>query len=255
MKINLKKNILNHLKKLGLKKNDKLLVYSDLSRFGLNDKKLPSIVISSLKKIIGNKGTIIMPFYIFEDDKKFIFNKKKFEFTSKIGSLTKSFCKEKNLVRSNCLIHNHIGIGSQAKILKLSNERISLGKKSDFEFMMINDFKLLLLGCNAMQGATYLHHLEALYEVPYRKWINVIKKKVEKRKIKNVSVRYFAKKNNKFISNFNHVFEQLSNIKKFIKIDKIKYGRSSCIKLKDLHNFSLSLLKKNKYSLVKKKIK
>ena len=96
MKKNLKKYILNHLKKLKLKKNDKLLVYSDLSRFGLNDKKLPSIVISSLKKIIGNKGTIIMPFYIFENDKKFIFNKK-FVFTNKIGSLTKSFCKEKKL--------------------------------------------------------------------------------------------------------------------------------------------------------------
>ena len=40
MKKNLKKYILTHLKKLKLKKNDKLLVYSDLSRFGLNDKFL-----------------------------------------------------------------------------------------------------------------------------------------------------------------------------------------------------------------------
>ena len=65
--------------------------------------------------------------------------KKKFVFTSKKNPSTKSFCKEKNLIRSNCLIHNHIGIGPQAKILKLSNERISIGEKSDFEFMMISN--------------------------------------------------------------------------------------------------------------------
>ena len=48
--------------------------------------------------------------------------------------------------------------------------------------MMKNNFKLLLLGCNPMQGATYLHHLEALYEVPYRKWINVIEKRLKNEK-------------------------------------------------------------------------
>jgi len=33
MKKNLKKYILDHIKNLGIKKNDKILVYSDLSRF------------------------------------------------------------------------------------------------------------------------------------------------------------------------------------------------------------------------------
>ena len=69
MKKNLKKYISNHISKLGVKKNDKLLIYSDLSRFGINNAKLPLIVISSLKKIIGKKGTIIMPFYMLEKQK------------------------------------------------------------------------------------------------------------------------------------------------------------------------------------------
>ena len=49
MKKNLKKYISNHISNLGVKKNDKLLIYSDLSRFGINNAKLPLIVISSLK--------------------------------------------------------------------------------------------------------------------------------------------------------------------------------------------------------------
>ena len=36
MKKNLKKYILNHIRKLGIKEKDKLLVYSDLSKFGIN---------------------------------------------------------------------------------------------------------------------------------------------------------------------------------------------------------------------------
>ena len=48
MKKNIKKYIFNHIKKLGVKKNDKILVYSDLSRFGIDNKKLPDIIILSL---------------------------------------------------------------------------------------------------------------------------------------------------------------------------------------------------------------
>jgi aminoglycoside N3'-acetyltransferase len=252
MKKNLKKYILDHIKNLGIKKNDKILVYSDLSRFGLNNKKLPHIVISSLKKIIGNKGTIVMPFYILEKKNQFIFDKKKFVFSSKIGSLNKKFSKEKNLIRSRCLIHNHIGIGPNAKILNLSKENISIGKGSDFEFMKLNNFKLLLLGCDPIQGATYLHHLEALHGVPYRKWITIKKKKIEANKIKDISIKYFAKKNNKYVSNFNLIFDKLNNLKKTLNVEKVKYGKSFCVKLKDLHNLGLMFLKKNKYSFVKK---
>ncbi len=253
MKKNLKKYISNHISKLGVKKNDKLLIYSDLSRFGINNAKLPLIVISSLKKIIGKKGTIIMPFYMLEKNRTFVFDRKKFVITNKIGSLTKKFCKEKKLVRSNCLIHNHIGLGPDAKILNLSRENISLGQNSDFALMKKNDFKLLLLGCDPIQGATYLHHLEALSNVPYRKWIKVNKKKILNKRVKNISVKYFAKKNNKYKSNFNLIFNKLNNYKNILNIEKVKYGRSYFIKLKDLHEFGLKLLKKNKYSFVIKK--
>jgi aminoglycoside N3'-acetyltransferase len=250
MKKNLKKYISDHINKLGIKKNDKLLVYSDLSRFGINDKKLPLVIISSLKKIIGKRGTIIMPFYMLEKNKKFIFDKRKFVFTNKIGSLSKKFCKEKKLIRSNCLIHNHIGLGPHAKILNFSKENISIGKGSDFDLMKKNNFKLLLLGCEPIQGATYLHHLEALFKVPYRKWIRVNKKIIYKEKIKDISVKYFAKKNNKYTSNFNLVFNKLNYSKNVLNIEKVKYGRSYFVKLKNLHNFGLMLLKKNKHSFV-----
>ena len=77
---------------------------------------------------------------------------------------------------------------------------------------------------------------------------------MKKKKIKDVSIKYFAKKNNKYKSNFNFIFDELENSKTNLNIQKIKYGRSFCIKLKNLHNFSLKLLKKNKYSFVMKNL-
>ena len=106
---------------------------------------------------------------------------------------------------------------------------------------MKNNYKLLLLGCDPIQGATYLHHLEALYGVPYRKWIVIKKKKIYNKKIKNISIKYFAKKTNKYKSNFNLVFDKLNSSKKILNIEKIKYGRSYLIKLKSLHDFCLKL--------------
>ena len=248
----LKNYIYSHIKNLGIKKNDKVLVYSDLSRFGVSEKNLPKIIVSSIKNIIGKKGTIVMPFYILGNTKNYIFNKKKFIFTNRIGSLTKVFCKEKKLVRSKSLIHNHIGLGPDAKILNFSDEKISIGKNSDFEHMKNLNFKLLLLACDPIQGATYLHHLEAIYGVPYRKWI-IVKKKVYKKKIiKIVEVKYYAKKNNEYVSNFNSVFKKIKKFNLNISEQKVKYGMSFCLNIKNLDKIGLILLKKNAYAFVKK---
>ena len=253
MSIKLKNYIFNHLKNLKIKKGDNLLVYSDLSKFGFSSKSLPRIIISNLKLIVGKSGTIVMPFYNFEKGKNFAFNKKKFFYTNMVGSLTKEFCKEKKILRSKSLIHNHIGLGPKANVLDFSKEDVSIGKDSDFEFFKNYNFKLLMLACEPIQGATYLHHLEAIYKVPYRKWIILKRKKILKGVKKNVFIKYFAKKNNNYVSDFNSVFKKIRKYKSIIYEQKVKYGRSYFISLKHLDKIGLKFLKENKYSFVKKK--
>lgn len=246
---------LNHYSKLGIKKNDKVLVYSDLSKFGIYNKNLPKIVLESLKKVIGKKGTILMPFYLLNNNSKTMFDKKKFNFSKYTGNLVKIFIKDKKIVRSKSLIHNHVGLGPDAKILNYSDARSSIGKNSDFEFIKNSNFKLLLLGCTFLQGATYLHHLEAIANVPYRKWIKIKKKLLYNKKSTTIFVDYFARKSARYISNFNSVFTKLKKLNLSINIEKIKYGNSICMSLKKLDKAGLKLLKKNKYCFVKKKEK
>ena len=53
---------LNHFSNLGIKKNDKVLVYSDLSKFGIYSKNLPQIVLKSLKKkLLGKRVQLSCP--------------------------------------------------------------------------------------------------------------------------------------------------------------------------------------------------
>ena len=90
----------------------------------------------------------------------------------------------------------------------------------------------MLLGCTFLQGGTYLHHLEAIANVPYRKWIKVKKKLLKNNKNEIIFVDYFARKNDEYISNFNSVFQRLRKLNLSIKIENIKYGNSICMSLK-----------------------
>lgn len=246
------KYFLSHFKKLEIKKNDNLLIYSDLSKFGIINKQIPKIIIKCLKSVVSSNGTIVMPFYNFNTSRDFVYEKKKFDYSSIIGSLNKEFSKEKKIIRSSCIIHNHIGLGRLAYILEKSNENSSLGKGSDFELFKEYDFKLVLLGCSPMQGATYLHHLEALHNVPYREWITLKRKKQGEENTVTVSINYYANKNNNFIADFNSVFQTIKNNSSFLVETSVKYGKSYAIKIRDLDKIGSNILKKNNYSFVKK---
>ena len=61
--------------KLNLKKNDHVVIHSDLSTFGIMDKKIYKVVLDVLIKLIGKNGTIIMPSYDLSNKKNYIYYK------------------------------------------------------------------------------------------------------------------------------------------------------------------------------------
>ena len=60
----------NHLRNLGIKKNDNLTIHADLTSIGIYDKDLPNILLRVVKKIIGKKATFALPLYSYELRKK-----------------------------------------------------------------------------------------------------------------------------------------------------------------------------------------
>ena len=58
MNKNFRNNLKRHLKLLGVKKKSNIVVYSNLSSFGIFSEKLPEIVLNTLLNTIGNKGSL-----------------------------------------------------------------------------------------------------------------------------------------------------------------------------------------------------
>ena len=181
-------------KNLNIKKGDNVVVHSNLFTFGFKSSRLPKIIIQKLKSAVGSRGTIVMPLYTFEEDVSQLYDKKKIYKNKYTSLLSKVFFREKKIIRSNCPIHSHIGIGKKSNILHKSNPSNTYGKKSDFELMKKNDFKLILLGCTAIEGATYFNHVEAMQNVNYGKWISFKRKIIIDKKIKNININFFEKK-------------------------------------------------------------
>ena len=244
-----KKNIIKHFKKLKIKKNDHILVYSKLSSFGIIDKRFSKKFLNILIKYIGSKGTIVMPSYTFEN-KDYIFNIKTLKHNYSSSLLVKEFFKLKK-TRSKRLIHSHIALGHKANILKEKiDPTISLGQDSDFDIMTKNNFKCIFLGCDANEAGTYFIHLEYLNKVPYRNNMILKKKILVGKKIKTIKVEYSSRpKEIEF--DFNLAFKKIEKLGAKINKAELKYGLSYSLSLKDFLKYGNIMFKKNKNALIK----
>jgi aminoglycoside N3'-acetyltransferase len=242
-----KSKIINHLKKLKIKKDDHIVLYCKLSSFGIVDKKFPKELLEEIIDYIGSNGTIIMPSYTYEND-NFVFDKKKLKVNYSTGILVKYFFMKKNIIRSFRPIHSHLGIGKKSIILKKKNMN-SFGKLTDFDSFAKNNFKCVLLGCEPSEGATYFIHLEYMNNVPYRKKIIIKKKVFLNNEIKNVKIKYHNKDKSVNI-------DLNLGLKKMIKLglkcekSSLIYGNSYSIKFRDFQKYGNKLFKQDKYCLI-----
>ena len=115
MKTITKKDILQGLKKLGIKKGDHLLVHTALGSFGKVQNGAET-VIDALLEMVGAEGTVMMPTFGPPNE---IFDPKKSE--SNLGAVPKAFWKRKNAVRSRHPLASVAAIGEKAKWLAAGN--------------------------------------------------------------------------------------------------------------------------------------
>ena len=246
--MNTKDYFIKHFKKLKIKKNDNICLYVAVAPFGIYKKDLFKVIIDTLLKTLGPKGTLIMPCYNFNFNRKKIYDVKKVH-KIKNNDIYNFFFNNYKKYQSPSLIHGHCGVGKKANLLDKTNMNQSFGKNSDFELFYKNKFNLLMLGCGASHGATYFHHLEKLINVNYRKNIFLkFKIKNASKSFKEINYNYFARKNNNFVENFDGFFENLKLKKNIVNI---RYGNSYYVSIASLHKVSMRVLKKNKSALIK----
>lgn len=163
-----KKDIIDSLKKCGLKKGDSIFVHSDLRYFGkVNDKikrdEFLEYFFKALLDVVEDGGNIIMPTFSYSFCQKEIFDPE--TTPSTVGILTEYFRKKSGVKRSIDPIFSVSALGPDKEYFTNVGTNC-FGEKSIFEKLYDKNAKIIFLG--ETFDITYMHFVEQKYGVPYR---------------------------------------------------------------------------------------
>lgn len=233
---------MEHYRALGLGFGQNVVCHSALFSFG---RCSAEDALKALVTVVGENATIAAPAYHFEKTPFDVLNPN----FSGVGRLSEILFEMEGSVRSKCPVHSHVALGPKSRGLLENNPEYSFGHQSDFDWFLNNNFDLILLGCSFSRGATFLHHIEALMNVPYRKWVLSPKKCLIAGETKVMDFNYFARIDSSFNENFDIIPKVM---KDGLKIVQTPLGRSYRVSLRQLSDFVMDNVKVDPYFLVKK---
>ncbi len=220
-------NKLKHLfKSLKIKKNDKIIIHSNiagLSQYYKGNKNTNcKLFISFLKRYIGKKGTIIIPAYNYQFTKNKKLNLK--TAPSEVGFFSNYLLIKNWKKRTLDPVFSHIIFG---KINNFNSNKINteaFGKDSLFNSLNKEKFKIVCFCCST-DRITFLHYIEHLLKVPYR-YIKEFKGVFLKNNSKiEINYKYNVGKKNHDYSLKEKKINKLIDQKNFIKS---YFGRFEC---------------------------
>lgn len=234
--------LIEHLLGLGVRDGDKIAVHSRLLSFGRITGGVETAY-RALRAVIGPEGTLVVPAYVFGDQTEIPYDPATTPAPS-TGALGDFVRQLPDARRSLCPIHSHAAIGPAAELMLETDGSKSLGPGSDFEILHREGFRLILLGCRFNEGATYLHHLEAIAGVPYRSWAELPRQRVRPDgAIERMTCRYYARSGPVEID-FDAVGARLMEMGMGQRL-ACPMGMSYRLELADLHEAGLAMLRRD----------
>ena len=235
-----------HLDALGIEAGDRLLIHSRLLAFGDLEGGVAAVA-DLLRRQVGGQGCLIVPCYTFDTTPYDPRTKP----GDACGALSEHIRRWPMARRSLCPLHNHAGIGPAAELLERADPGRPLGPGSDFDLMHRAEFKLVLLGCGFTEACTYLHHMEAVMQVPYRHWIDIERQVVDADgTIRPLPVRYFARARPEALPTDFEPARLRMAAAGLLASAPCVFGRSFACRLTDLHRVAADLLIADPYALV-----
>lgn len=237
----------SHLYALGVRDGDHLTVHARLISFGLIEGGVATVV-KVLSEAVGPHGTIIVPAYTLSPGTLY---DRQLTPSEGVGALPEHVRARAGVLRSRCPMHNHAGFGARADVLLVSDGRVSFGPGSDFAVFLDSGFRLLLLGVSITEGATFVHHVEAMAGVPYRVWLDLPRQYVGDDGTTAVMLcRYYGRPNPKAIAeNFDILEPSLIGAGAMTKV-ATHFGDSRLVSLRELYQSGREVLRADPYGLV-----
>jgi aminoglycoside 3-N-acetyltransferase len=164
-----KDDIIRHLSTLGVRAGMNLVVHARLLSFGRINGGAESVY-DALRLSVGPTATLVFPTYTLNLLSGDTFDVRKTP-SYGMGALSEYARTRPDAYRTLCPTHSHATIGPLSDALMQCDPSLPIGPGSSFDAMLKSGLHLLLLGCNSQEGATFIHHVEAMVGVPYREWI------------------------------------------------------------------------------------
>ena len=202
------------LNRLNIKKNDKILVNSNILKLIsiFKDKNLPKNIIEILIKKISPDGTLLFPAFNWDFCKGKSFDY--FNTKSNTGALSNLSLSMKNFIRSKNPIYSFTIYGKDKNKISSLKHKSCFGFDSPFGYLIKNKGKNLFIDIDYKEAFTFVHVAEEKIGVNYRyikkfegKYTERNGKKINKtykmyvRKINEVSKTVIDKKFDKILKN------------------------------------------------------
>lgn len=197
--------------------------------------------------LLGAAGTVFVPTYTFGERE--VFDPRRSS-TTESGVLSEYFRGLPSAVRSLSPTHSHIGLGAQADQLPINTVRRPFGDPSDFSDFLELDARLVLLGCSFADGATFLHHMEAVLGVPYRSWVTLARRVEIGGRTTDVEFEYYARSDSSVTEDFDRILPFLRERGVVTEI-RLGYASSFSVALSDLARCVQELLTDDPFALVR----
>lgn len=146
--------------KLGIKKDDILMIHADLRIFGFLENGGGDLV-SILVKLVGHNGCLVTPSFTFSFPNVFDINKS----VSTTGALSKLFGAYRGVLRVPDGMTSYYLIGAASKKFISKWRHSSYGKNSIPDQLVKKNAKIVQLGTDIL---SLIHYLEEKVSVPYR---------------------------------------------------------------------------------------
>lgn len=238
-----------HLGELGLSQGQSIVVHSRLISFGRIEGGVGAVY-DALRRSVGPHGTIAVPVYTFDLRSDDLYDPRRTPSTD-AGVLSEYVRRLPGAVRSPCPVHSHAALGPAASLLQDGAGDVSFGPRSDFETMGRAGFSLLLLGCTFDEGATFVHHVEALVGVPYREWIWLPRRVLVAGAERPLSVRYYARASDAWAEDHDRVRPVLERAG-VLRSAACPFGASYRVRLADLEEVVRAMLRNDPYAVVRR---
>ena len=249
------KKISDTLSNLGINKSDIILLFlnSDILKDkSISKKNHCDSILESIFSVIGESGLLVTPAFNYDFCKTGIFHPNKSP--SQVGYFSNYLLRKKNVHRSLHPIFSFVGIGKNAKKMLSNVSNDAFGEDSIFDRLFHHGAKVVYMNLYNQNPdgppCTVTHYIEQKFGVDYR-----YLKKFKGTIIDNNSsdfLYYVRDLSLNFITDNSKFFFQSLN-RDIIKLGVVdyKYPISVC-NMKDLVDFGLYSLHKDKYFMLEK---